>query len=75
MQHEILSNHDNKHQTETQMLHSQLFEVSEEKDREISARKIMETELRNRAAELSRRITILESDLPTKKEENKIKVN
>lgn len=75
LQQEVLSNHDEKHQTEMQMLRTQLLEASEEKEREFSARKTMEKELRNRAAELSGRLTTLEAELCAKKEENKTKVN
>ncbi|XP_070153196.1 putative leucine-rich repeat-containing protein DDB_G0290503 isoform X1 [Polyergus mexicanus] len=71
LQQEIINNHDNKHQAEAQLLRSQLLEVSEEKEREISMRKTMETELRNHATELSRRIIALEAELCAKKEENK----
>lgn len=74
MQQEIISNHDDKHQAEVQLLRFQLLEVSEEKEREISTRKTMETELRNRVAELLRKITILEAELYAKKEENKTMV-
>lgn len=74
MQQEVLNNHDEKHQAEMQMLCAQLSEVSEEKEQEFLARKMMEVELRNRATDLSRRITTLEADLYTKKEETKIKV-
>jgi hypothetical protein len=70
-----MNNHDGKHQTEMQLLRSQLLEVSEEKEQEISVRKIMETELRNRATELTKRIATLEAELCAKKEENKIQVS
>jgi len=75
LQQEIINNHDDKHQTEVQLLRSQLLEASEEKEREISTRKTMETELRNRATELSRRIIALEAELCAKKKENKTTVN
>ncbi|KAL6448407.1 hypothetical protein ACFW04_000378 [Cataglyphis niger] len=71
LQQEIINNHDDKHQAEAQLLRSQLLEVSEEKEREISMRKAMETDLRNHATELSRRIIVLEAELCAKKEENK----
>ncbi|KMQ89388.1 hyaluronan mediated motility receptor [Lasius niger] len=71
LQQEIIGNHDDKHQAEVQLLRFQLLEASEEKEREISIRKTMETELRNRATELSRKITALEAELCAKKEENK----
>jgi len=70
-----MDNHDGKYQAEMQLLRSQLLEVSEEKEKEISVRKIMETELRNRAAELAKRIETLEAELCAKKEENKIQVS
>lgn len=75
LQQEIIGNHDDKHQAEAQLLRFQLLEASEEKEREISIRKTMETELRNRATELSRKITALEAELCAKKEENKTMVN
>lgn len=75
LQDEIINNHDDKHQTEVQLLRSQLLEASEEKEHEISTRKAIETELRNRITELSRRIIALETELCTKKKENKTMVN
>lgn len=75
LQQEIINNHDDKHQAEAQLLRSQLLEVSEEKEQEISMRKTMEIELRNHATELSRRIIILEAELCAKKEEKKTMVN
>lgn len=75
LQEEIINNHDDKHQTEVQLLRSQLLEVSEEKEREISIQKAIETELKNRATELSRRIIALEAELCAKKKENKTTVN
>lgn len=75
LQQEIMNNHDNKHEEEMKLLRSQLLQVSEEKEQEISIRKLMETELRNRAAELVKRIGTLEAELCAKKEENKIHVN
>lgn len=75
MQQDAINNHDNKHQPEMQRLRSQLLEITKEKEREISMRKVMETELRNRVAELSKGITILEAELHAKKEENRAKVN
>jgi len=74
LQQEVLNDHDGKHQAEMQLLRSQLLEVSEEKEQEISVRKIMETELRNRATELTKRVATLEAELCAKKEENKIQV-
>jgi len=58
-----------------QILRSQLLEITKEKEREISLRKAMETELRSRAAELSKGLTTLEAELQAKKKENRIKVN
>ncbi|XP_011341570.2 hyaluronan mediated motility receptor isoform X1 [Ooceraea biroi] len=74
LQQEIMNNHDNKHEVEMKLLRSQLLEVSEEKEQEISVRKLMETELRNRAAELVKRIGTLEAELCAEKEENKIRI-
>lgn len=75
LQQDVINNHDDKHQAEMQRLRSQLLEMSKEKEREISTRKVMETELRNRVAELSKGITILEAELHAKKEETRAKVN
>lgn len=75
LQQEVLNNHDKKHEAETQILRSQLLEMSEEKEREFSARKTIESELRNRAAELSKRITTLEVELCAKKKQNKMRVD
>lgn len=75
MQQEVLNNHDKKYEAETQKLCSQLLKVSEEKEREFSARKTIESELRSRAAELSKRITILETELFAKKEQNRKRVS
>lgn len=75
MQQEVLNNHDKKHEAETQILRSQLLKVSEEKEREFLVRKTIESELRNRAAELSKRITTLEIELCAKKEQNKMRVS
>lgn len=70
-----MNTHDDKHQVEIKLLRSQLLEVSEEKEQEMSVRKIMEAELRNRAAELVKRIETLEAELRATKEENKVRVN
>lgn len=70
-----MNSHDNKHQTEMQTLRSQLLEMIKEKEREISTRKVMETELRSRADKLSKGIATLEAELHAKKEEDRIKVN
>lgn len=75
LQREVMNNHDNQHQVDMTLLRSQLLQVSEEKGQEISVRKVMEIELRNRAAELARRIESLETELCAKKEENKMRVN
>lgn len=75
MQQDIINSHDCKYQTEMQTLRSQLLEITREKEQEISTRKAIETELRNRAAELSKAITTLETELHAKKEEDRIKVN
>lgn len=75
LQHDVINNHDNKYQAEMETLRSQLLEITKEKEREISTRKAMETELRSRAAELSKRITTLEAELYTKKQEDRTKVN
>lgn len=70
LQQEILNGYDEKHQTEVKRLRSQLLEVSEEKEREIEARKAMEGDLRNRIADFSKRIAALESELADKKHTN-----
>ncbi|XP_068972661.1 putative leucine-rich repeat-containing protein DDB_G0290503 isoform X3 [Bombus flavifrons] len=70
LQQEILNGYDEKHQTEVKRLRSQLLEVSEEKEREIEARKAMEGDLRNRIADFSKRITALEYELADKKHTN-----
>lgn len=75
LQQDVINSHDEKHQVERQILQTQLLEMSEEKEREISTRKAMETELRNYIAELSKKITTLETELRAKKEENRTKVN
>ncbi|XP_033317974.1 hyaluronan mediated motility receptor-like isoform X7 [Bombus bifarius] len=70
LQQEILNGYDEKHQTEVKRLRSQLLEVSEEKEREIEARKAMEGDLRNRIADFSKRIAALEYELADKKHTN-----
>lgn len=75
LQQDVINSHDEKHQVERQIFQTQLLEISEEKEREISTRKAMETELRNYIAELSKKITTLETELRAKKEENRTKVN
>ncbi|KAG7204959.1 hypothetical protein KM043_005345 [Ampulex compressa] len=67
LQQEVLNDHDEKHQAETQMLKFQLLEVSAEKEQEIVTRKATETELRNRVAELLNKIHVLESEVEFKK--------
>ncbi|XP_011698345.1 PREDICTED: hyaluronan mediated motility receptor-like isoform X2 [Wasmannia auropunctata] len=74
LQQEVINSHDDKHQAEMQTLRSQLLEITKEKEREISTRKAMEMDLRNRAAELSKGITTLEIELQAKKEENRAKI-
>ncbi|TGZ32605.1 Uncharacterized protein DBV15_08939 [Temnothorax longispinosus] len=74
LQQDVINNHDDKHQAELQVLRSQLLEMTKEKEQEISTRKVIETELRSRAAELSKRITTLEAELSAKKEENRTKI-
>lgn len=74
LQQEVLNGHDEKYQVEVEHLRSQLLEVSEEKEREIEARKIMEGDLRNRVTEFSKRVTALEIELITKKEANVEKI-
>jgi len=75
LQQDVINNLDDKHQAEMQTLRSQLLEMTKEKEQEISTRKAMETELRNRVAELSKGLTKLEAELCTKKEESRTKVN
>ncbi|XP_077272103.1 uncharacterized protein LOC143902808 [Temnothorax americanus] len=74
LQQDVINNHGDKHQAELQVLRSQLLEMTKEKEQEISTRKVIETELRSRAAELSKRITTLEAELSAKKEENRTKI-
>lgn len=57
------------------MLRSQLLEMSKEKEHEFLARKSIESILRDRAAELSKRITTLEVELHAKKKQNKMRVS
>lgn len=71
---DVINSRDDKHQTEMQTLRSRLLEMTKEKEQEISMRKAMETELRMRVAELSKRITTLEAALCAKKEEARTKV-
>ncbi|XP_012522875.1 hyaluronan mediated motility receptor isoform X2 [Monomorium pharaonis] len=74
LQQDVINSHDNKHLAEMQRLRSQLLQMEKEKEHEISTRKIMETELRNRIAVLSEGMTLLEAELCAKKEENRIKI-
>ncbi|XP_076750292.1 uncharacterized protein LOC143423101 [Xylocopa sonorina] len=74
LQQEVLNGHDEKYQAEGELLRCQLLEVSEEKEREIEARKIMEGDLRNRIMDFSKRVTALESELANKKLANEEKV-
>lgn len=48
--------------------------MSREKEQEISARRILENELRKRVAELLEKISLLESELARKTEKNQIAV-
>lgn len=75
LQQDVVNNHDCKYQTDMQILRSQLLDITKEKEQEISTRKAMETELRTRAAELSKGITTLEAELYAKRQEDKTKVN
>ncbi|XP_011877412.1 PREDICTED: hyaluronan mediated motility receptor-like isoform X3 [Vollenhovia emeryi] len=70
----VLNDHDENHQAEIQSLRYKLLEMTEEKEREISTRKAMEMELRNRAAELVKGITTLEAELCAKREEDGAKI-
>lgn len=70
-----MNGYDEKHQTEVKRLRSQLLEVSEEKEREIEARKAMEGDLRNRIVDFSKRIAALEYELADKKHTNVKRVN
>lgn len=74
LQQDVINNHDCQHQADMQTLRSQLLEITKEKEQEISMRKAMETELRSRAAELSKGIMTLEAELYAKKQEDKTKV-
>ncbi|XP_017797874.1 PREDICTED: putative leucine-rich repeat-containing protein DDB_G0290503 [Habropoda laboriosa] len=70
LQQEVLNGHDEKHQAEIEHLRCHLLEVSEEKEREIEARRIMEGDLRSRITDFSKRVTALESELANKKYKN-----
>ncbi|XP_014470917.1 PREDICTED: hyaluronan mediated motility receptor-like isoform X2 [Dinoponera quadriceps] len=74
LQQEVLNNRDKKHEGEMRILRLQLLEVSEEREREFSARKTIESELRNRATELSKKITTLEVGLCAKKKQKKLRI-
>ncbi|KZC09615.1 Laminin-like protein epi-1 [Dufourea novaeangliae] len=74
LQLEVLNNYDEQHQAEMENLRCQFLEISEEKEDEIRARKTMEGDLRNRIEDLTKSITILESELEMKKQANKEKV-
>ncbi|XP_029045310.1 paramyosin-like [Osmia bicornis bicornis] len=67
LQQEVLNGHDEKYQGEVENLHRKLLEATEEKGREIQARKEMEVDLKNRIAEFSKRISVLEIELANKK--------
>ncbi|XP_012229058.1 putative leucine-rich repeat-containing protein DDB_G0290503 isoform X2 [Linepithema humile] len=73
-QQAIINDHDDKNQEHLQILRSELLEMCKEKEQEISLRKVVEAELKNRTFELSRKISILEDELSAIKEENKIKI-
>ncbi|XP_015191840.1 PREDICTED: hyaluronan mediated motility receptor-like [Polistes dominula] len=70
LQQEVLDNHDERHQAEANELRTKLLDISREKEEEISARRTVEKELRNRVAELSERILHLESEFAKKTEAN-----
>ncbi|XP_076650839.1 uncharacterized protein LOC143357963 [Halictus rubicundus] len=74
LQLEVLNNRDEKHQAEIMRLRCQFLEVSEEKEHEFHARKTIESELRNRIEDLTKRIAKLESELEKKKQDNKEKI-
>nr|XP_003706552.1 PREDICTED: hyaluronan mediated motility receptor-like isoform X3 [Megachile rotundata] len=63
LQQEILNGHDEKYQGEVENLRRKLLEASEEKGREIQARKIIESDLKDRIAEFSRRVSVLEKQV------------
>ncbi|XP_026667306.1 hyaluronan mediated motility receptor-like [Ceratina calcarata] len=67
LQQEVLNEHDEKHQVEVERLRGQLLEASEEREREIEARKTMEGDLRNRLTDCLKRVTTLEDELANKK--------
>ncbi|XP_025988311.1 hyaluronan mediated motility receptor isoform X1 [Solenopsis invicta] len=71
---DVLNNDNDKYQTEMQRLRLQLLEMTKEKEQEISTRKIMEMELRNRVNELSKGMATLEAELHAKKEETRAEV-
>lgn len=75
LQQEVLNGHDEKYQGEVENLHRKLLEASEEKGREIEARKEMEGDLKNRIAEFSRRVSVLEIELANKKYAGEERVN
>ncbi|XP_043669772.1 hyaluronan mediated motility receptor-like isoform X2 [Vespula pensylvanica] len=74
LQQEVLDNHDERHQVEAEELRSKLLDMSREKEQEISARRILENELRKRVAELLEKISLLESELARKTEKNQIAI-
>ncbi|KAI4504568.1 hypothetical protein M0802_000118 [Mischocyttarus mexicanus] len=74
LQQEVLDNHDERHQAEADELRSKLLDMSREKEEEISARRIVESELRKRVAELSEKIFHLESEVAKKTESNHITI-
>ncbi|XP_076301100.1 uncharacterized protein LOC143219137 isoform X2 [Lasioglossum baleicum] len=74
LQLEVLNNQDQKHQAEIMRLRCQFLEVSEEKEREFNARRTIESDLRSRIEDLTKRIAKLESELEKKKQDNKEKI-
>nr|XP_033332261.1 hyaluronan mediated motility receptor-like [Megalopta genalis] len=74
LQLEVLNNQDEKHQAEMMRLRCQFLEISEEREHEFRARKMIESDLRSRIEDLTKRITKLESDLQNKKLDNEEKI-
>ncbi|XP_076382680.1 uncharacterized protein LOC117223832 isoform X2 [Megalopta genalis] len=74
LQLEVLNNQDEKHQAEMMRLRCQFLEISEEREHEFRARKMIESDLRSRIEDLTKRITKLESELQNKKLDNEEKI-
>ncbi|XP_054005012.1 hyaluronan mediated motility receptor-like [Hylaeus anthracinus] len=74
LQQDVLNGHVEKHQLEIEHLRCQLLEVSDEKEREIQARKAVEEDLRNRIAGFTQRIVELEAELVDEKRANEEKI-